>query len=611
LRLVALHVENSPPIDLFDVADLSDVVIIAGPNGVGKTRLIDATIAYLRGGSVGAQIGAMISATSLTEVNQWGKRELDLSSNEDRQRLNSTLQANRRRKNLSSSLINFESDRSIRNLQPLQFTWDFPDPDEEMVGWDSTFGYMHDRFQDTLHAIFKLIESQKQKIATRALQLRRDGHTSMNLQFPDPMEPFKEIFSLLLSPKVLLDPSARTQQLEYSLDGQTLNFNTLSSGEREVVNIAFDFLLRRPQDCIVFFDEPELHLHPELSYRLLNALRRIGSRNQLVLSTHSPDIISASLDQSVVFLAPPSRDETGCAMNQAVIASESDSTNQALRLLGQSIGVVALGKRIVLIEGTNTSLDKQTYGSMVGEGLGGLVLVPSGGRRVIESFATIYESVLNRTVWGVEFFMLCDGDSRPLPSAVVSAAEASGQLRILPRYHLENYFLDEHVWAEAFGPLESADSWLIDAAQVRGAMRDAAGEFISYAAALSASAILRMEVGNVDLMPSDVHGKNLSETQELFVARAQTELSRVTHALDSDQVRQVVAREFGRMEASLNSGDDSWKVIIPGRQILNRFCGRAGIQVSRAKNMYLAVALDGRHNTFDEVNKIFDHFRST
>ena len=66
-----------------------------------------------------------------------------------------------------------------------------------------------------------------------------------------------------------------------------------------LVNIVFDILLRRPSDSVVFFDEPELHLHPELSHKLLNTLGTVGERNQFVLSTHSPDIITAALDQSV------------------------------------------------------------------------------------------------------------------------------------------------------------------------------------------------------------------------------------------------------------------------------------------------------------------------
>lgn len=42
------------------------------------------------------------------------------------------------------------------------------------------------------------------------------------------------------------------------------------------MNVVFDFLLRNPSDCIVLFDEPELHLHPELSYKLLQTLRTAG-----------------------------------------------------------------------------------------------------------------------------------------------------------------------------------------------------------------------------------------------------------------------------------------------------------------------------------------------
>src|SRR5207244_9851363 len=107
----------------------------------------------------------------------------------------------------------------------------------------------------------------------------------MNLNFTDPMLPFKKVFSQLLAPKELVDPSARRQTLEFSLDGQVFDITALSSGEREVVNVAFDFLLREPSDCIVFFDEPELHLHPELSHKLIQVLQSIGARNQFILST--------------------------------------------------------------------------------------------------------------------------------------------------------------------------------------------------------------------------------------------------------------------------------------------------------------------------------------
>src|SRR4029079_12372924 len=109
-------------------------------------------------------------------------------------------------------------------------------------------------------------------------------------------------------------------------EGQRLTLDTLSSGEREVVNIVFDFLLRNPSDCIIFFDEPELHLHPELSYKLLQTLSSIGKNNQFIFCTHSPEIITASIENSVIFLAPNRNDGS----NQAITVARDDATNHAL-----------------------------------------------------------------------------------------------------------------------------------------------------------------------------------------------------------------------------------------------------------------------------------------
>ena len=103
---------------------------------------------------------------------------------------------------------------------------------------------MRDRFQDTVHSMFRMIGAQEQGIAKKAKTLRREGRTSMQLEFEDPMGPFKEVFSTLLAPKSLADPLPSLQRLQYQQDGETYEFDTLSSGEREVINIAFDFLIR-------------------------------------------------------------------------------------------------------------------------------------------------------------------------------------------------------------------------------------------------------------------------------------------------------------------------------------------------------------------------------
>lgn len=40
MRISSISVENSPPIENFSIENLSDLVVIAGANGAGKTRLV-------------------------------------------------------------------------------------------------------------------------------------------------------------------------------------------------------------------------------------------------------------------------------------------------------------------------------------------------------------------------------------------------------------------------------------------------------------------------------------------------------------------------------------------------------------------------------------------
>jgi predicted ATPase len=174
-----------------------------------------------------------------------------------------------------------------------------------------------------IHALVRKIRSQKEEIAKQALSLKKQGAASMDLsQFLDPIARFRDAFSKLLPGKAMQDMEEQNQIIKYVQDGQTLDFLSLSSGEREVVTVVFDFLLRSPQDCIVVFDEPELHLHPELSYRLLRTLQDVGERNQFIFCTHSPEIITASLEQSVIFVGP----SKGVGVNQALPVRETTNS---------------------------------------------------------------------------------------------------------------------------------------------------------------------------------------------------------------------------------------------------------------------------------------------
>jgi hypothetical protein len=309
----------------------------------------------------------------------------------------------------------------------------------------------------------------------------------------------------------------------------------------------------------------------------------------------------------VVFISPPKPGNE----NQAVVVREDDQTHQALKLIGQSIGIVSLGRRVVLIEGRHGSLDKQTYGAILRGRFPNLVLAPSGGTSQVQAFGSTVERVLQNSVWGVDFFMLCDHDAITSRDGAADIENtAKGRLKFLKRYHLENYFLDENIIAELFSAWEPSDSWLVSPDQIRIRLRQIAKSSISYAAALIVSREFRERVGNLDIMPDDCFAKSPTELATLIVAKADSERSRIDTSIASKDVLSRTNEVISRLELSLDSEAQLWKFLFPGRTILKRFCSteHASFDFGRFKLGYLKAAESRSPSPFTEIDNIFESF---
>lgn len=605
MRIRTFELRKTGPLELISVSELSNTVVFAGPNGVGKTQIDTALLQLARNPAPNPNAWMIVEGTQEDEWKRWGKRLLDTRQPADATLLRAHVQRNQRRNRYNSSFLNFDSDRAIRNVQAYTFSWTIGDPFSEDIAWNLGLDPLQSRYNDVRHSLFRLVEGQKRDIAERALKMQREGATALQLDFPDVLKPFKDAFWQLLGPKKLVELNTQNQEIYYEHNGLKLGLNTLSSGEREVVNIVFDFILRNPKHCVVIFDEPELHLHPELSYKLLQALQTVGESNQFILSTHSPEIISASLENTVVFVTP-ARD---AAHNQAVVVHRDDETHHALQALGQSIGVISLGKKLVLIEGEESSLDKQTYGAILQGAYPEFVLVPIGGKDSLRSFDDIRENILKKTIWGVEFHLLCDRDAVNILGPNQMATVVQKNIKLLPRYHIENYFLDEVVLARAFSTLEPTDSPLRDPGTIKNRLLEIAASVIPYAVSLNVAATIREKIGNVSLMPKGVSSAcGADELATKILERVEAEGSRVAAGLDSKNIEALVASEHARLSSAVAADDPVWRADLPGRVILNRFAASANLQVGRLKQLYLASA--DKATVFADIVSIFQGFRT-
>lgn len=72
----------------------------------------------------------------------------------------------------------------------------------------------------------------------------------------------------------------------YRGEGRICSIDAMSSGEQEIIAMAVPFITE-PLDGLLLIDEPEQHLHPQWQGRVLRALRKLVPSSQVIVATHA------------------------------------------------------------------------------------------------------------------------------------------------------------------------------------------------------------------------------------------------------------------------------------------------------------------------------------
>ncbi len=73
---------------------------------------------------------------------------------------------------------------------------------------------------------------------------------------------------------------------------ENINIRNLSSGEKQLLILFTEAVIQGKTKSIYIADEPELSLHIEWQEKLLESIFRLSPNSQIIVATHSPDIIS-------------------------------------------------------------------------------------------------------------------------------------------------------------------------------------------------------------------------------------------------------------------------------------------------------------------------------
>jgi predicted ATP-binding protein involved in virulence len=87
-----------------------------------------------------------------------------------------------------------------------------------------------------------------------------------------------------------------------SINGQKIHFESLSSGEKMLYYMGFMLNELNLENTLILVDQPEDALHPTWQQQITDFFRHIGTNNQVILATHSPQIIASVHPESVFVL---------------------------------------------------------------------------------------------------------------------------------------------------------------------------------------------------------------------------------------------------------------------------------------------------------------------
>ena len=112
---------------------------------------------------------------------------------------------------------------------------------------------------------------------------------------------YEEIINSFLSDKHVAVTEDGRLAVSYigETDPSPLSLDHLSSGEKQILILLTAALLRADVPVVYLADEPELSLHVSWQARLLQSLVDLGGAMQVIVATHSPDVVGPFHDHVV------------------------------------------------------------------------------------------------------------------------------------------------------------------------------------------------------------------------------------------------------------------------------------------------------------------------
>ncbi|NBW10955.1 MAG: hypothetical protein EBR82_23285 [Caulobacteraceae bacterium] len=242
-------------------------------------------------------------------------------------------------------------------------------------------------------------------------------------------------------------------------------FNVLSSGEKEVVDILLDLYLRKEDysDTIFLLDEPELHINTAIQSNLLVEIDRlVGPECQIWLTTHSIGFLRAlqttMRDKCQIIQFRPEYNLAAEAHTLTPVKVSPGTWRDLFSIALDDLAQLISPSKIVYCEGRaepgsggkERGMDAQAFNNIFATSHPDALFTSSGGNTEPDQRSAIAIAVLGKVFPTVEIWVLKDRDM----ASGKSTGENDRQVylktnpnnhRVLKRWEIENYLYDKEV----------------------------------------------------------------------------------------------------------------------------------------------------------------------
>lgn len=401
------EIRENGPIKYVKAENLPAVIIIAGPNGVGKSTLLEAL--KRRSGNI--------------SIDGTGKF-LYIPPHR--------------------TPVVFSLHRSLPSIGPRTRCIDILTQDSFSISapgislpYYLTSGTQRSRstpdFAPYFEAKYKLAQFQ-QEFGHRLIEVfdKFGGKIPEGVMPRDIYRPFRELVKTLL-PGISFDHIALEGEVYrvyfVNRTGVLVEFDQLSSGERDIIAMLFPFIEKEienelakakgeempHEDLVILIDTPESYLHPTLQRNLLDYIRNSvkeaeirGEKLQFFIATHSTTIVNEAKPEELYVMLFPDQSPSE---NQIVrIATDKEKMELIREVLGD-IGLAALatGKPLLLLEGPN---DVEILKLLKPDIEEKFALLPLRGKGKILKFTEVFKSLIGELrSRGFKIFAILDKNS--------------------------------------------------------------------------------------------------------------------------------------------------------------------------------------------------------